>query len=180
MKSKQFAAILLLLAVQIAALAVSQKPNQLYLVKKIHVGERGFYTENQDEARLKLIREAIAREKQMNSYLEQELVKAGFEVVKDKGQADAVLSGTQGITVVADGPPLDPPKHDYEYHLTPPNVENLGESEDALWNTEVSVRSKLDVSEVDRMAATKIVEKLVKAWLKSAKKAGVNTGNQIQ
>ena len=117
--------------------------------------------------------EVAARVKLMNSYLEQELLKAGFEVVTDRGQADAVLSGTQGITIVEDAPPLDPPQHDYEFHLTPPGVENLWESKGTLWKTEVSVRSKLDVSEVDRRAAMKIVGKLTKAWLKSARRAGL-------
>jgi hypothetical protein len=180
MRVKKLAVILMLLSLQFSSLALPQKSDKLHFVKKIYVGERGFYMENQDEAGLKLIRDAIARERQMNSYLEQELVNAGFKVVKDKGQADALLRGTQGITVVVDGPPLNPPKHDYEYHLTPPNVESLVETKDELWKTNVSVRSKLELSEVDRMAALKIVEKLVKAWLKSAKKAGINTGNKIQ
>jgi len=169
MRAKNLAAILLLLAVPLPSATLPQNSNNLYLVEKIYVGERGFSS-----------REAGAREKRMNSYLKQELAAAGFVIVEDKNKADAVLSGSQGVAVVADGPQPDPPEHDYEYRLTPAGVEDLWESKGRLWEAEVSIRSKLDEPEVDRMAAPKLVGKLVRAWLKSAKKAGLKTGNKVR
>ena len=91
-----------------------------------------------------------------------------------------MLSGRYGITVVADGPQPDPPQHHYKYHLTPPSNQDLWATKGEIWETDVHVRSKLNGDKVDPIAAPKIVAKLLKAWLKSAKKAGVKTADKVQ
>lgn len=132
------------LAAMITLAALSpKKPITLYLVKKIYVAERMGFGSLLDPRERKLLEETAAAEKVMNAFLERELVRVGFEVVRDKNSADAVLSGQQGVTIITDAPLPDPPEYVYEYHLTPPSNPNLWETEGEIWRTEVKTQSKI-------------------------------------
>jgi hypothetical protein len=154
-----------LAAVWLPALAASpRKDDNLYLVKRIYVAGEPLCTVNEYCA---------AVEKRMNSYLRRELADVGFTTVDDVAKADAVLKGSIGEEVVLDGVQPDPPKYIYEYQLTYPNKERA-------WRTKFNIRSKANQAEVDGSAARKIAQNLLKAWQKSAKRAGLSVGDGVQ
>jgi hypothetical protein len=145
------------------ASAPLKKFEHLYKVKKIYLAEGQASRDSQKE---------IAYRKQMNSYLKQELAKVGFEIVGEAKNADGVLDTVFGIWVVADGPPLDPPKYSYTCKLT--SLDN-----ELLWQDEINVSGQYS-TKVDQKAAIKIAGNLRKAWRKSAKQAGLVVGDRVQ
>lgn len=123
--------------------------------------------------------------KRMASLLEQELNRVGFDVVKDIHDADAELVGIIGAraSTPSDWPHDWPLPRRYVYRLVLPEK---GEPEDfynvkgKLWETDHKMSSKMVADESDKQAASKVAENLLKAWLQSAKKAGISVGDKIQ
>ena len=165
-----------------------QKSKALHHVKKILIVQSGFnivQTKDADGQRLmsdqqanEHLKNANARDKRMASLLKAELIRAGFVVVEDEKEAEAVLVGMIVPTVVK--PPE--PRH-YIYKLMLPTLKNFHEfiaGKGKLWETDIKVNSSPIEEESDEKAATRIAENLLKGWLKSAKQAGLSTGNKVQ
>lgn len=94
-----------------------------------------------------------------------ELLKAGFIVVDLPDTADAILTGSKGMTMVVDAPQPDPPEHNY--------IVELRRATSVVWQTHFTISSKSSDAEVDAQAARRIAERRLKAWENSAKRAGV-------
>ena len=196
MKRNKYAALFLVVLVCCAAslgkplgLAEPQKSKlALHHVKKIQIVPSGFnivqlkdrYGQRlmtDDQANEHLSR-ADARDKRMVSLLTTELTRAGFVVVEDKKDAEAVLVGMIAPVVVN---PPEPRR--YVYKLMPPTHKDFLDfmaGKGKLWETEIKINSSPIEDESDKKAATLIAEKLLNGWLKSAKKAGLTTGDKVQ
>jgi len=168
--------------------AEPQKSKALHHVKKIQIVQSGLnIVKTQDAYGQRLmtndqanehLKKAEARDKRMVSLLKAELEKAGFVVVDDKKDAEAVLVGMTAPTVVN-----HPEPRRYVYKLMSPAHENFLDfiaGKGKLWETEIKINSSPIEDESDKKAAVMTAEKLLKKWLKSAKEAGLSTGDKVQ
>lgn len=139
-------------------LASPQSLNDLYHVKKIYIEDSGTSV---TQTRLAWM-----------SDLRKELTRVGFEIVDNTRFADAILNDEVQAVVVLDGPQPDPPQNIYLFKLTTRN--NV-----VVWQTKVNVRSRLKTDEVNAEAARRFAERLLQAWLKSARRSGLKVGNKV-
>lgn len=172
-------------------LPAPEKSKALHQVKKIHIAHNSFNvvkTKDADARQLlaeeqarEQLEQAEARERRMASLLETELKRAGFEVVKDKKDAEAVLVG---MIVPFGGDQSGPSQpRRYIYKLMPQTYENFHDfitGKGKLWEANVKMSDDRTEGESDQAAAVRIAETLLKAWLKSAQKAGLSTGDKVQ
>jgi hypothetical protein len=138
------------------------QPDNLHLVKRIRVAEESSSKEPATEQTELTRRLTLA--------LKDELMAAGFVVVDNQEDADAVLSGKTYIWIVDDGPPDDPTRFTYEYQLTSPTAGRI-------WSTKFNIYSRSNWEEIDKAAAKKIVGRLLREWRRSAKRAGISKGS---
>jgi hypothetical protein len=198
MKRNKSAAFLLMVLACCAVAAGSapglpapEKSKALHQVKKIHIAQTSFNvvkTEDADGRQLlkeeqarQQLEQAEARDKRMGSLLETELKRVGFEVVKDKKDAEAVLVGM--IVPLGGNQPGSSGPRRYIYKLMPQTYENFHDfftGKGKLWEANVKMSDSRIEDESDRSAAVRIAENLLKAWLKSAQKAGLSTGDKVQ
>ena len=173
------------------SMSAPQKSKALHHVKKIHIVQSGFnIVKTKDADGRSLMTDEQAREQlekveahdnRMVSLLETELIRAGFKVVKDKKDAEAVLVGM--IIPSGVNPPGSPRPRRYIYKLMPPTYENFQDfiaNKGKLWEIDIKMSGSPIEDESAKSAAIRIAENLLKAWLKSAKKAGLSTVDKVQ
>ena len=146
----------IVLIVFLGTMVIASPPrNELYRVKRIYIET------TQTQPRLAWISE-----------MRMELTKVGFVVVDNAQDADAILGDQVQGVVVLDGPQPDPPEHVYGFRLTLPN--NV-----TVWRTEFKIRSRLEADDVNKQAAKRFAGRLLDAWLKSARRAGLAVGDKV-
>ena len=177
------------------ALPLLQKSKPLYQIKKLYIVDegpgfvrvsdgRGSRLLTKDQAREVLEKEKTRYER-MASLLQQELNRVGFEVVKDINDADAQLVGIIGArgSTPDDWPSDWPQPRRYLYRLMPPAKGGhfkFFSAKDKLWEAYYKMDIKMLADESDKQAASKVAENLLKAWLKSARNAGIAVGDKVQ
>jgi hypothetical protein len=201
--SKHKSATLLIILIVISAfwikkplgLPLLQKLKPLHQIKKLYIVDSGTWivkTHDAQGSRLltkekvrEFAEEQKARYHRMTSLLEQELTRVGFEVVKDIRDADAELVGIIGAraSTPPDWPRDWPPPRRYVYRLVLPEngkPDDFYSVKGNLWETDSKMSSKIVADEGDKQAASKVADNLLKAWLQSAKKAGISVGDKVQ
>ena len=127
------------------------KPEKLYLVKKIYLGEI----------------QLVIVDDPFKAYLKRELEAKGFSVVDDVANADAILRGTMAVPLVEDDWPGYTVLYDVlKFSLDSPTKENI-------WRGKIQIESKQDIGKNVEKRARKLAERIEKDWKKSAKNAGI-------
>ncbi|MDT5123319.1 MAG: hypothetical protein QOC96_2801 [Acidobacteriota bacterium] len=132
--------------------AQAAKPDKLYLVRKIYIGD---------------IEDQIDKEKRIVLFLKQELEARGFIIVNDSASADAILSGWISNELPLDGGDSSWLKSYFEFHLE-------SQSKEKVWERTIKIHNKTDVVKSAKTGARKLAEKLEDDWKQSAKKAAMN------
>jgi hypothetical protein len=131
--------------------AQPQKPNILFLVKKLYIGS---------------IEDTDKQNRDITGTLKQELISRGFLVVNERADADATLSGWFGTDLPLDDADPDSMKTTYEFHLSSSNNEEI-------WKCTIRIHH----SNEPRNGARKVATKLGNDWKQSAKRAALKPGN---
>ncbi|HKR58802.1 MAG TPA: hypothetical protein VJS64_03640 [Pyrinomonadaceae bacterium] len=105
---------------------------------------------------------SATRESQVTS-VTRKLTKRGFDVVEDRAQADAILTGEAQAEIVLHGDGSVPDKSIFTYRLTLPNTT-------VVWKHRVRFVSKSTLADDYDFAARKIAEQLSKDREKSLRK----------
>ena len=176
-------------------LPLPQTSKPLHQIKKIYVVNTGSWIVRTGDGRGSrlLTKDQVrefgekkkARYQRMASLLEHELNSVGFEVVKDIHDADAELVGIIGAraSTPPDWPSDWPLPRRYVYRLVLPangDHDDFFNVKGKLWETDYKMNSEMLEDESDKQAASRVAEKLLKAWLKSAKNAGISVGDKVQ
>ncbi len=127
---------------------LQDKSPRLYLVKKIFLEEV----------------QGWEKVEKIEPFLEKEFAHAGFILVHEAANADAILRGEINAEVILDGDGSVPNKSVYKYQLVLRNKE-------VVWKSTIKFVSKPTFKEDNEFAAKKIVEKLLSDWKKSSKQA---------
>ncbi len=109
---------------------------------------------------------SATRESQVAS-VTRELAKYGFDVVEDRSQADAILTGEAQVEIVLHGDGSVPDKAIFTYRLSLPD-------KTVIWKHRVKFVSKSNLSDDYEYAARKIAEQLYKDREKSLRKGSRN------
>jgi hypothetical protein len=173
-------------------LPVVEKSKPLHQIKKLYVVDqgtgivkthdaRGNRLMTEDEVR-EFFENEKARYQRMASLLEQELRRVGFDVVKDVNDADAELVGIIGArsSSLPDAPDWN---RRYVYRIMLPAKGqhfDFFNDKGKLWESDFRIDRKIVPDESDKRVAIKVADSLLKAWLKSAKKAGIPVGDKVQ
>lgn len=132
--------------------AQTARPDPLYRVKSIYLGDVG----------------ALETDP-FKIYLRRELTRLGFTVVDEAASADAVLTGEMTISVTEDGPPIEKPYDKLSFKL-------VARGSEEIWRAKFSVqqRSFDNWEKNSEHRARRLAERLKRDWKRAAGKAGLS------